>query len=158
MKAGQKPKNTWFDWLLTVLGLGALAAVSLYAALCWEWLPAELPTHVNAAGEMDAFGEKASLLGLLAIAWALYGIISLIEAIPAVWNTGTKTTPENSRAVYRTVKTMLSVLKLTLALFFAYVILCAALCRPLTPFAMPVYLLAIFGTLLWCGIRIFKKR
>ncbi len=157
MKTEGKPKNTWLDWLLTGLGAAALLSVTLYLFLYWSQLPEEIPTHFNAAGEIDAFGGKTSLLSPLIIGWVLYGLISLIEAIPAAWNTGVEVTPENREAVLRAVKTMLSVLKLILALFFSYLLLCSALCRPLNGFAMAAYLALIFGTILWSCIRLFKK-
>lgn len=158
MKTGGKPKNTWLDWLLTALGLGTLLGITLYLLLYWGQLPEEIPTHFNAAGEIDAFGGKTSLLSPLIIGWVLYGLISLIEAIPAAWNTGVEVTPENRETVLRTIKTMLSVLKLILALFFSYLILFSVLCRPLHSTATFLYLIAIFGTILWSCIRLFKKR
>lgn len=151
-----KPKNTRLDWLLMFLGLAALLGTTLYVIFCWGVIPEEIPTHFNAAGEIDATGGKASLLAPLIIGWVLYGLLSLIEAIPAVWNTGVEVTEQNRDAVLRIVKTMLVVLKLELALWFSYVVRCSALCRPLSAFATPLFLLLVFGVIASSLVRIFR--
>ncbi len=158
MNKAWKPKNTWFDWLSVLLGLGALLGVTLYAAFRWSAIPEKIPTHFNAAGEIDAFGGKEALLVPLVIAWVLYGLLSLVEAIPAVWNTGVEVTPENREAVFRIIKTMQSLLKAEIAMWFSYLILCSALCRGLSAFALPLGLFLIFGTLLWSLFRLYRTR
>lgn len=151
-----KPKNARLDWLLMFLGLAALLGTTLYVAFCWSVIPEEIPTHFNAAGEIDATGGKASLLAPLVIGWVLYGLLSLVEAIPVVWNTGVEVTEQNRDAVLRIVKTMLVVLKLELALWFSYMVFCSALCRPLSVLALPLFLLLVFGMIVISLVRIFR--
>ncbi len=156
MKPAEKPKNTWLDRLLTLLGLLALLCTTLYVVFRWGTLPAEVPTHFNAAGEIDATGGKASLLAPLVIGWVLYGLLSLVGAIPAVWNTGVEVTPENREAVLRTIRTMLSFLKLELALWFSYTVFCSALCRSISVAALPFFLILVFGTIIVTMVQIFR--
>lgn len=156
MKPAEKPKSTWLDRLLTLLGLLALLCTTLYVVFRWETIPAEVPTHFNAAGEIDAAGGKASLLVPLVIGWALYGFLSLIEAIPAVWNTGVEVTPENREAVLQIIKTMLSFLKTELALWFSYLVLCSARCCPIGILATPFFLILVFGTIIVTLVQIFR--
>lgn len=162
MRSGKKKdarlKSARFHWLLTLLGLGALLGATLYVVFRWDTIPEEIPTHFNAAGEIDATGQKRSLLIPLVIGWTVYGLLSLVEAIPAVWNVGIEVAPENREAVLRSTRTMLALLKLELALWFAYLIIWSAQCQRLSVFALALWLAFLFSTILWGAVKAFRGR
>lgn len=58
-------KRHFLDRLMNWLSLLLLAATTLFLLLSWQGIPAEIPMHFNALGEIDRWGGKASLLGHL---------------------------------------------------------------------------------------------
>lgn len=154
----RQSKSIWFYRLAALLGLGVLLGATLYVVFRWGTIPEEIPTHFNAAGEIDATGQKRSLLIPLVIGWTVYGLLSLVGAIPAVWNVGIEVAPENREAVLRSTRTMLALLKLELALWFAYLIICSAQCQRLSVFALALWLAFLFSTILWGAVKAFRGR
>lgn len=81
MKRGKeksgRSKSIWFYRLTLLLGMGVLLGATLHVIFCWNTIPEEIPTHFNAAGEIDAIGQERFLLVPLVIGWALYGLARL---------------------------------------------------------------------------------
>ena len=119
------------DKLMNRLSLLVLVGTVVFLAGYWKQIPAEVPMHYNAAGEIDRWGTKAELLILPVIAWLLYGLLTVVEQFPSAWNTGVKVTAENREQVYALLGHMLSTLKLLVMVMFAWITLWCALARPL---------------------------
>ena len=82
-----KIRTRWYDRVLSGLSLGALLAVTLYVLLAWKTLPEHPPTHFDFRGAADAWGNNRTvLLTPMALAWFLFGLITLTEHMPSVWN------------------------------------------------------------------------
>lgn len=72
-------KNTfqkeWFSILLVLIPF-------VYLACIWNSLPAKVPIHWNYKGEIDGWGNKFSLIGVLFMLPVLtYGIMLLVPKI-----------------------------------------------------------------------------
>ena len=135
-----------------------LAGVTAWLCLTWGSIPAQVPLHYNAAGQIDRWGGKGTLMALGAIAWVLYGVLTAVERFPGAWNTGVKITEENRERVYALLGHLLSTLKLVICAMFAWILAAAALCRPLSGWFLPVMLGAVFGDMLYWFIRVFRDR
>lgn len=146
------------DKLMNRLSLLVLVGSVVFLAGYWKQIPAEVPMHYNAAGEIDRWGSKAELLILPVIAWLLYGLLTVVEQFPSAWNTGVKVTAENRKQVYALLGHMLSTLKLLVMVMFAWITLWCALARPLSGWFLPVVLGAIFGDMAYWLVRIFRAR
>lgn len=146
------------DKLMNRLSLLVLVGTVVFLAGYWKQIPAEVPMHYNAAGEIDRWGSKAELLILPVIAWLLYGLLTVVEQVPSAWNTGVKVTAENREQVYALLGHMLSTLKLLVMVMFAWITLWCALARPLPVWFLPVVLAAVFGNMAYWLVRIFRAR
>ncbi len=139
--------------ILIALGLLALGAATALLILSWGSLPERVPTHFNAAGEIDDYGSKGSLLIPLFIGWILYGLLSLVSLVPAVWNTTT-----NGPRALRATRDMLEVLKLLLALGFSWMLVCGIRGWGLGAWFLPVFLCGVFGTIAVGVIRAVQNK
>lgn len=146
------------DKLMNRLSLLVLVGTVVFLAGYWKQIPAEVPMHYNAAGEIDRWGSRAELLILPVIAWLLYGLLTVVEQIPSAWNTGVKVTAENREQVYALLGHMLSTLKLLVMVMFAWITLWCALARPLPVWFLPVVLAAVFGNMAYWLVRLFRAR
>ena len=146
------------DKLMNRLSLLVLVGTVVFLAGYWKQIPAEVPMHYNAAGEIDRWGTKAELLILPVIAWLLYGLLTVVEQFPSAWNTGVKVTAENREQVYALLGHMLSTLKLLVMVMFAWITLWCALARPLPVWFLPVILAALFGNMIYWLVRLFRAR
>ena len=82
-----KIERNALDVLEAIVSLSCLVGVSLYLILAWSTIPAQIPAHYNAAGEVNRWGSKSELIVLPIISVLLYGLITLIEHYPQGWNT-----------------------------------------------------------------------
>ena len=139
-----KIRTRWYDRVLSGLSLGALLAVTLYVLLAWKTLPEHPPTHFDFRGAADAWGNNRTvLLTPMALAWFLFGLITLTEHMPSVWNTVDGVRPANIPRALRLSKSLIGVTKTGLSLFFAWSIFCAARGTDLGAAATPLLLITV---------------
>ena len=153
-----KIKNSPADIIMEVLGLIMLIGTPLYLFISWPSIPDKLPMHYNFAGEIDRWGGKGEILFIVVMLWIMYLMISLVEHLPSVWNTGVQVTPENRVRVYRTLKYMVKTLKLAMTLVFTFLILNTVAGTPLPGWFTPAYLILIIGDLAFWLIRLYRVR
>ncbi len=153
-----KIKNSPADIIMEVLGLIMLIGTPLYLFISWPSIPDKLPMHYNFAGEIDRWGGKGEVLFIVVMLWILYLMISLVEHLPSVWNTGVQVTPENRVRVYRTLKYMVKTLKLAMTVVFTFLILNTVAETPLPGWFTPAYLILIIGDLVFWLIRLYCVR
>ena len=148
----------WYQRLLFITGFAFLAAVTIYVVSVYGRIDPEIPTHYNASGAADAFGGKASLIGQLAVGWGLYIILAVVGHVPAIWNMGSRERKENRDKAESISRTMLSVLIFVLPAFFSYTVFCTARGVRLHAAALPVFMIAVFGTIIVTFVRLYKIR
>ena len=100
--------------LAPVLLLGSIA----YILIVWHKLPQQIPTHYNAAGEIDGTGGRGTLLILPIVGLVMDLSIALVGRFPKSWNTGKRVTVLNRVRVYRLVRDLMADLRLAMALMF----------------------------------------
>ena len=83
-----KIERNALDVLEAIVSLSCLVGVTAYLILAWSTIPARIPAHYDAAGEVNRWGSKSELIMLPIISWLIYGMITLIERFPQAWNTG----------------------------------------------------------------------
>ncbi len=136
--------------VLDAIGLAVLIGIFLYLIFMWKQLPDRIPRHFNATGVADAWGGKGMLWFCPVTAALLYGMITLLEQFPDIWNTGVEVTPENQERVLGAVKLMVVWMKLALVLDFAWITLCSARGTAIPIHSFPVAPAACF---VFQGIR-----
>ena len=139
-----KVRTRWYDRVMTGLSLGALLAATLYVLLAWKTLPEHPPSHFDFHGAVDAWGNnKTTILTPLALAWFLFGLVTLTEHMPSTWNTVSGVRPANIPRALRLSKTLIGITKTGLSLFFAWSIFCAARGTGLGAAATPLLLIMV---------------
>ena len=148
------PLDRWMNRLSLLILLGTTVFLILY----WGRIPAQVPMHFNAAGEIDRWGDRSTLLIPPVISWLMYGLMTVVEQIPSAWNTGVRITEENRERVYALLGHLLSTLKLLVIAMFTWIILWCALACPLPGWFLPVVLGAVFGDMVYWLIRVLRAR
>lgn len=146
------------DILETIVSLSCLVGVAVYLILFWHTFPEQIPGHYNAAGEVDRWGDKSELIVLPIVSWVLYGLITLIERFPQAWNSGVRVTSENRTAVYRLLKSMIAVVKMSMLLMFASLTVISSLTLNLPVWYLLAFLVILFGAIAYFIVRLSRLR
>ena len=136
-------------FVLLLLGILALLGATLFVALHWGSIPAEIPTQFDGAGRPESFSAKRSLWGMLIVGWLFFAATAVIARVPALWKKNGGFVRVSSLRIGG--KTLIEpnwlsmdLMSLLIALLFSYLSICSALCRPLGAWFLPV----VFGVLL----------
>ena len=86
-------------------------------------LPATIPTHFNAMGQADSYGNKMTLFILPAIATIIYFGLTQLVKYPHVLNYMSKITEENAREQYTMATRLLRLMKLFILIIFTGIVL-----------------------------------
>ena len=102
---------------------GILAPVFLLGSIVtililWHRLPEEIPTHYNAAGEIDGTGGRGVLLLMPILGLVTDLVMALVGRFPKSWNPGVRLTVLNRTRIYRLIRDLMADLRLSMALLF----------------------------------------
>lgn len=158
MQNNIKIKKSTYDWILGILSILCLAVATVFIMALWNNVPAQVPKHYNAAGEIDAISDKGSIIFLLVLAWILYFFMLIVEQFPQFWNTGVTVTEYNREKVYHILKNMLVTFRFLCAADFAYISIMVAMCKILPALFTLFTLVSVFGTIAWFCFRLFRVR
>ena len=153
-----KIERNALDTIETIVSLLCLVGVVVYLILAWNTIPDKIPGHYNAAGEVNRWGNKSELIMLPIISWVTYGLITLIEHFPQIWNTGVRVTADNRAEVYRLLKSMIAVVKMFVLLMFASLTVLSSLSLNLPMWYVLAFLVALFGTIAYFIVRLTRLR
>ena len=153
-----KIERNALDTIETIVSLLCLVGVVVYLILAWNTIPDKIPGHYNAAGEVNRWGNKSKLIMLPIISWVTYGLITLIEYFPQIWNTGVRVTADNRAEVYRLLKSMIAVVKMFVLLMFASLTVLSSLSLNLPMWYVLAFLVALFGTIAYFIVRLTRLR
>lgn len=115
----QLPLSPLETFMEVASGIGILLAV-IILLLYRPALPNSIPSHFNAAGRPDAWGDKGLLLALAGIPVAIYLAMTLLSRFPQIYNYPFALTEENVERQYRCARMVISALKVEIAWFFTY--------------------------------------
>ena len=144
--------------VINILCLILLIGVIIYLIVIWGSLPDKIPGHYNAMGEIDKWSNKGSLFAVPIVAWIMFIGISVLEGFPQVWNTGVAVTVENQVRVYRNLRNMISTLKFLIVVNFVYLTINSSRATSLTVWFLPVFLILIFGSMIFFIIKLVRER
>jgi uncharacterized membrane protein len=86
-------------------------------------LPALIPTHFNASGQPDDYGNKLTILILPIIATLVYLGLTKLNQHPHTFNYINSITEDNAEKQFTIATRMLRVLKIALLIIFSHIIL-----------------------------------
>jgi len=153
-----KVKKNKYDIFVEMVCLTLLVGVSIYLYLNWRSIPDMIPGHYNAMGEIDRMGSKQELVVLPIIGWLMYLILTVIGKFPQIWNTGVSVTEENKERVYRITKNLLNTVKLIMVAVFVYLIINSSQVISLTVWFLPVFLILLFGSMIFFIIKLVRAK
>ncbi|MEG0472485.1 MAG: DUF1648 domain-containing protein [Solibacillus sp.] len=135
------------------IGYASLVGMVLYLLLKWSVLPAEVPAHFNAVGEVDRWGSKYELLILPVIAIFITFFMELIERYPHVHNYPERLCEANVRAFYLNSRQMLNYMKNIINMLFAFLVYesIEISIGEYTALGLPfaLILIALFAVMIW---------
>ena len=106
--------------VLEGLTIGILLLQFLLPVLLWNRLPDPMPTHYNAAGEIDGWGSRWTVFLTPGISLAMWALLSLVTRLdPKHWNMPFPVPYGREVPVYSAVKTTLTAMKLEMMIIFA---------------------------------------
>ncbi|MEG1496466.1 MAG: DUF1648 domain-containing protein [Clostridiales bacterium] len=150
-----KTPYTKLQILLEAIGALLLISTLLIFLFSWKTLPAEIPTHYNLAGEIDAWGTKNSVLFIPLTSLFIYIGISIVTFFPKIWNMPFKVKPQNAKKLYQCEKTMLIATKIEVVALFSALLIATIKTQELSPWFLILTLGILFGTSIFFIIRMF---
>lgn len=120
----------------------------------WSKIPDVIPMHYNAAGVVDNWSDKSSLILLFFVIALLMGVMSI--AVYVVKSTmESKYSKEAEKSEMEVVYPIVVLMNLVVQVMFAYITFCSVTCRPLGTFFLPIFVTAVFVPLVYmiykCG-------
>jgi len=116
-----RPELMPVDWLVEVLAIVALLAFIGYSVYCYPRLPQIIPTHFDAKGQINDYGDKVSVLILPGIALFIHILLTIIARFPYNFNFAGKITPENAPRQYRLATRFIRIIKTVIIVIFFYI-------------------------------------
>lgn len=111
--------------ILLAISLLALAGSALLLAIYWKRMPDQIPTHFDAAGQIDGWGAKSTVLLLPIIGTVMFGMLQFVAIICSSMKTVGSVRPMLA------METMCRLLNVLITLVFAYLTVCSAMSVPL---------------------------
>lgn len=143
--------------LLEILSLTVMASCIIYICISWSTLPDILPSHFNALGQPDDWSGKGTLLIGPIISIIIYALLTGILLLPPEkLNSPIEVTPKNRLYIQKTMRDMVSSLKLAIVLIFSYITICTIELKPLSPWFIPIFLLGTFVPLIVFIVKLFR--
>lgn len=115
-------------------------------------IPDEIPIHYNAAGLVDNWSDKNSLILLFFVVLMLMGVMSIAVYVVKS-NMESKYSKEAEKSTMRVAYPIIVMMNLVVQVMFAYITFCTVTCRPLGSMFLPIFLTAIFVPL---GYLVYK--
>lgn len=111
------------DHTLELLSMLILIVMWLLTIFVFIKSPTVIPTHFNASGIPDDYGNKSSILILPVIASLIFFGITWLNKYPHILNYASTITEENAHKQYSQATRMLRFLKLVVLLIFTILVL-----------------------------------
>lgn len=138
-----KIEMTRFDWALEAIAFLIWIGSLLFLILNFSNSPEMIPTHFNAAGNVDAVGSKNSIWLLVGIVTSMYILLTIINRYPHLFNYPTEITDKNARQQYTIATRMIRILKIIVIMIFAYIQLNSIIGTQLGVWFLPVLSMSI---------------
>ena len=116
-------KRTMLVNVIDVLCLVLMIGSTAYLLAHWGALPDRVPIHYGLNGKADGWIGKAYAWIHPCIMWGLFVLISVVECLPRLWNTGgIKITEENRNRIYALMRNLISTTKMLVVAILTVVV------------------------------------
>ena len=124
------------------------AMTILLPIVFWKKIPAQIPMHYNAAGVVDNWSDKNSLILLFFAILMLMGVMSIAVYVVKS-NMESKYSKDAEKSTMQIAYPMIVLMNLVVQVMFAYITYCTVTCRPLGSMFLPIFLTATFIPLVY---------
>jgi len=161
----KKPKldipYSWTERLLLAATFIVFAGSVAHLIVEWADLPAKVPAHYNAKGEIDRWGSKWELAILPAIGLALIAGMTILSRYPHLYNYPVRITEENAAAQYALARRLIAWINLELAMIFACIGWMSVQAAKsgsdgMGLWVIPVILFVVLGTVVFYFVRALR--
>lgn len=143
---------------MQIMCILCLVGTTLFLLIGWNRIPAEVSSHYNGAGEVDAVAGKGSLILLHVTNCLMFFGITALEQIPQVWNVGVKVTECNRERVYRHLYHLIVSSKMSVIFIFSFMTLWSVRGENFPIWFTPLSLGLPFGLIAFFSIQLWKAR
>lgn len=158
-----KLRLTAIDWIVEIIAFSFFIIIIALPLIYFRQLPDTIPTHFNASGTPDGYGSKNTLWILPVTAVFMYLMMTVLEALPHIYNYMVEITPENAPTQYRIATRLIRILKtviLVLLAFISYKTIKTTTggAAGLGKAFLPVFLLLTFGITIFYIVQSLNNR
>lgn len=152
-----------FDKVMEVLGWASLFMLWALVLLKYSSLPAIIPIHFNAIGDVDRYGKKEIIFLLPIMGTVLYMGLTALTKYPHLYNYSSSFTTENARYHYTNATRLIRFLKLVVVLLFLIVVVSTYFViigktTGLGPWFMPLILALMLAPTLLFVVKSMRKK
>lgn len=106
-----------------LIGLAAVCLLIMFGLTLYYYdaIPERIPTHFNATGQPDGYGNKITLWVVMGISFMLFIFLNFVGRSPHLANYTVPITEENAYRQYQNMQRMNRMLTAVLCMFFAYI-------------------------------------
>lgn len=116
--------------------------------LFWDYIPDTIPTHYNAIGAADHYGDKSSVILIVFLELIVIGGMFFAGYIVKLNGKSTNATPAELDHL-KTVYPMLAVLNVVIVVMFSYILYCSATARNLGAYFMWIFIVGVVAPIAW---------
>lgn len=109
------------DRFLEFSGWAILVIMWGFVLYKYSSLPETIPTHFNASGHPDGFGDSVTIFLLPALATVFFVGLTILNKYPHAFNYPNEVTLENAMVLYKRATSLIRYLKLGLVLLFGFI-------------------------------------
>lgn len=149
-----RPTRVGLDRFCESVAIFALIAGIVLIFQVWSGLPQTIPTHFDASGNPDGWGDKGMIWLLPAIGIVMIPLMLFLRRVPWLSNTPIKITEQNAEYQYGLIVRLLSILaSIVSLLFFVLIWDTVAIAKGgnslLGSLFMPIFMTAVFCPIIW---------
>ncbi len=144
--------------VINIICILILVCITVFFFMNYSSLPAEVPRHFNAAGEIDNYGSAANIIMMLVLSWLIWSFTSFIELLPKF--AGSKDVAGTDDPwIISAVLSMVSFVKLVAVCGISYITYCMIKVQNLGSRFMLIFLLSMFAPMIITGlVCVFRKK
>lgn len=151
-----------FVMMADVIAILSVITSTSYLIFQWSSLPETVPIHFNFAGEPDGWGGKWMIVIPLIIGTVLWVGMHFLEKFPQshnyIW-----LTKENAQRQYKNSQLLVNAMKNIILVFFSFMTFESVRVSLgekslLGAWELPVFLIVLFGTMLYFVFRSYRLR
>ena len=143
-------KNRIIIRIMDILGL--LMIIATFVLLIIRWDAMGIMVEAND----DVSDGRGTVIILVVLSFIMYGMISVIEHFPAMWNTGIKVTEQNKVMVYSILRQLISSVKFEMVVMFSILSIFIMYNIEAGLVLILVFLVSVTVTIVYNLIRLFK--